>query len=63
MTLWVNDMDKKEALRRAVKNISDAQRAIRSAENRTGVKDEEMRNLKGKLEYAQYVFRLIEKEE
>lgn len=56
-------MDKQEALRRAVKNISDAQRAIRSAENRTGVKDEEMRNLKGKLEYAQYVFRLIEKEE
>lgn len=56
-------MDKQEALRRAVKNICDAQRAIRSAENRTGITDEEMRNLKGKLEYAQYVFRLIEKEE
>lgn len=56
-------MDKNEALRRAVKNICDAQRAIRSAENRTGVTDEEMRNLKGKFEYAQYVFRLIEKEE
>lgn len=56
-------MDKQEALRRAVKNIREVQRAIRSAENRTGITAEEMRNLKGKLEYAQYVFRLIEKEE
>lgn len=55
-------MDKQEALRRAVKNICDAQRAIRSAENRTGITAEEMRNLKGKLEYAQYVFMLIERD-
>lgn len=29
-------MDRNESLRRAVKEISDAQRAIRSAENRSG---------------------------
>lgn len=53
-------MTKQDALRRAVKNISDAQHAIRRSESRTGITAEEQRNLQEKLEYAEYVLRLIE---
>ena len=55
-------MNKQEALRRAVKNISDAQRAVRWAENRSGITDAELRNLQNRLDYARYVFRLIERD-
>ena len=53
-------MDRAEALRRAVKEISDAQRAMRWAENKRGITDAELRNLKNRMDYARYVFRLIE---
>lgn len=53
-------MDRREALRRAVKEIRDAQRAMRWAENKSGITDEELRNLKNRLDYARYVFGLIE---
>ena len=53
-------MDRNEALRRAVKEISDAQRAVRWAENRSGITEAELRNLQNRLDYARYVFRLIE---
>lgn len=55
-------MDRREALRRAVKEISDAQRAMRWAENRSGITDAELRNLKNRLDYARYVFGLIERD-
>lgn len=49
-------------MRRAVKEISDAQRAMRWAENKSGTTDEELRNLKNRLDYARYVFWLIERD-
>ena len=56
-------MDRNKALQCAIKNISDEQRAILYAKSRKGITEEEMKNLKEKLEYARYVFRLIERDE
>lgn len=54
-------MTKQAAIRRAEKNISAAKNAIRWAENRSGITEEEQKNLKEKLEYAEYVLQLIER--
>ena len=54
-------MTKQAAIRRAEKNISAAQNAIRWAENRSGITEEEQKNLQEKLEYAEMVLELVKR--
>lgn len=54
-------MTKQAAIRRAEKNISAAKNAIRWAENRSGITEEEQKNLQEKLEYAERVLELAKR--